>query len=285
MANGDKTFEFGRNWADYACKIDQNRIDLAQAGLCRLLGQSSLTGRSVLDIGCGSGIHSLAALFLGCPKLLAVDVDPNSVATTHAVLQAHAAGLNWRAERVSVFDLDPVRTGVFDVVYSWGVLHHTGDMKRAIRCAVRLVAPGGLFIIALYRKTPFCGFWRWEKRLYAKASPAIQKVIRGIYRTAYFLKYTLTGKNYYKYVRSCHERGMDFSNDIHDWLGGYPYESISPAEVEDFVSALGGGLVRKFVHPTGLGLLGSGCDEFVFQWPEAGQEGQCSGSKVPSPQL
>src|SRR5262245_43707281 len=124
-------FAFGENWASYASLIDEDRVASAEQGLVRLLGAGGLAGKSFLDIGCGSGIHSLAALRLGAKSILATDLDPMSVATTQRTLSSHAAGAAWACREVSVFSLDPAREGTFDIVYSWGVLHHTGAMYDA----------------------------------------------------------------------------------------------------------------------------------------------------------
>ena len=126
-------------------------------------------GKTFLDIGCGSGLNALAALSLGAASVTAVDIDENSVSTTQALLAARAPNPNWSAKLASVFDMTPDTFGTFDVVYSWGVLHHTGSMWKAIDCAARLVSPGGLYAIAIYTKTPLCGFWQYEKAFYSKS--------------------------------------------------------------------------------------------------------------------
>lgn len=150
----DTHFAFGKNWAAFADKIQESEIAEAVAGLSRFFAGESLAGKRFLDIGCGSGLHSLAALRLGAAEVVAVDLDPDSVETARAVLGHHASDTSvWRVQQASVFALDPTAMGTFDVIYSWGVLHHTGDMMRALRQAASLVKPGGLFIFALYRKT------------------------------------------------------------------------------------------------------------------------------------
>src|SRR2546427_7970550 len=128
-------FAFGKNWAAYAEKIAQAQINEAVRGLSRLLGNERLDGKRFLDIGSGSGLHSLAAFHLGAKEVVAVDIDADSVATTRAVLERHASRGRFRVERKSVFDLDPAHQGTFDTAYSWGVLHHTGDLDNAIRRA------------------------------------------------------------------------------------------------------------------------------------------------------
>jgi len=119
-------FSFGENWAEYAQRIDEKRIEEAEKSVVRLVGKEAIEGQTFLDIGCGSGLFSLAAVRLGARQLLAVDLDPQSVETTRRILSRHVPGANWDCRQISVFDLDPSTVGTFDVVYSFGVLHHTG---------------------------------------------------------------------------------------------------------------------------------------------------------------
>jgi SAM-dependent methyltransferase len=257
-------FSFGENWSQYAQKIDEMRIEQAEQSLLRLVGREAIEGRTFLDIGCGSGLFSLAALRLGCKKLLAVDLDPKSVETTRRTLSLYAAAENWDCRNISVFDLDPATLGAFDVVYSWGVLHHTGAMYKAIAMASKMVAPRGMLTLALYAKTPFCGMWRVEKRIYSKAPKWAQRVIETVYIELVRLRLALKGESLKKRREDYwKQRGMDMYHDTRDWLGGYPYESISPKEALDYMHGLGFELVRSFTEPC-IGLLGTGCDEYSF---------------------
>jgi len=263
-------FAFGKNWASYARLVTDSQVERAITSLSRLVG-GDLKGKRFLDIGCGSGLHSLAALRLGAREVVALDIDPDSVATTRQLLTTYARGEHWSTQVMSVFDLQPESAGSYDVVYSWGVLHHTGDLYRALRSAAALVAPGGSFVFALYARTSMCWFWKLEKRWYAAASPAAQSRARSLYVGLFRLLYPLTHRNSFtEFVANYganygQMRGMDFNHDVHDWLGGWPYESISPAETERLMQRLGMRQVRAFVRKRrSLGLLGSGCDEYVY---------------------
>jgi hypothetical protein len=151
------------------------------------------------------------------------------------------------------------------------VLHHTGDMNRALRTAAGLVAPGGRFALALYRKTHLCGFWKAEKHWYAGASALGQALARGIFLGVFRLTYAVTRQNFADYVANYKSsRGMDFRHDVHDWLGGWPYESVAPEEVQALMAECGLQLAADHaLHRTKLGLLGSGCDEYVYARPDA----------------
>jgi 2-polyprenyl-6-hydroxyphenyl methylase/3-demethylubiquinone-9 3-methyltransferase len=261
-----RQFAFGDNWASYASLVDEERLAEAERGLVRLLGPDRLRGQSLLDIGCGSGLHAAAAARLQPARVVAVDLDPRSVETTEAMLGRHAPQLVADVHLASVFDLDPALIGHFDVVYSWGVLHHTGAMLAALKRAAELVAPGGLFAFALYRRTRLCGLWRHEKRWYAAASPRAQAAARWVYVTALRTAFFATGRDFKAHVANYKKgRGMDFEHDVHDWMGGYPYESISAGEVDTIMRGLGFAHVRSFTRPMSLGLFGSGCDEYVYR--------------------
>ncbi len=266
LKSADTHFAFGKNWSSYAKVIGEPEIAEAVKGLTRLLPAARFQGKSVLDIGCGSGLHALAARRLGASRILAVDIDADSVATTRSVLAVHGADSVARVEHVSVFDLDPARHGTFDIVYSWGVLHHTGDMWEAIRKAAALVAQGGALIIALYRTTRMDRFWIAEKRWYAKASPLAQKLARGAYIAAYRCHLTAKRESYRQHVATyLSARGMTFHHNVHDWLGGFPYETALAPEVDRRLGDAGFQAERIFAGPVTRGLLGSGCDEYVYR--------------------
>jgi cyclopropane fatty-acyl-phospholipid synthase-like methyltransferase len=267
----ESRFAFGDNWASYAKLVGEEQIERARQGLLKLLPAGSFGGRSLLDIGCGSGLHALAAARLGVRHVLAIDLDQKSVATTEALLARHAGSVPWTVRRADVFDLDPKRHGRYDIVYSWGVLHHTGDVAEALGKAAALVAPGGHFAFALYRPTRLDRPWVAEKRWYAKASPRAQRLARAIYVGLLRARLALTGQSYKTHVEAYRARGMDFGHDVHDWLGGYPYQTIGAAEVEALMTRLGLQRVREFAvsrSATPLGVFGSGCDEYVYRRPE-----------------
>lgn len=259
-------YEFGRNWRSYSRLLTQEKIDNAVRDLARLLPEG-LDGKTFIDVGSGSGLSSLAALRLGCRSLQAIDYDPDSVETSRRLLESAAAGGPWSCAQRSALDLSPAADGLFDVVYSWGVLHHTGDMWRAIDRSCALVEPEGRFVVALYARTPLCGFWRREKRLYTHGPKWLRRPMEWLYKALYVAGLALSGRNPFRYIGDYkRNRGMDWQHDVNDWLGGYPYESATPDEVERFMSSRGFALVRAFVKPAPIwGALGSPCNEFVFR--------------------
>lgn len=260
-------FGFGENWLRFAAALRPEQIAEAEKSVARLLGRNDLSGLSFLDIGSGSGLFSLAARTMG-GRVLSFDFDPDSVACTRA-LRDHFRPNDplWIVEHGSILDMGFVnRLGVFDIVYSWGVLHHTGAMWTALENAAARVAPGGVLAVALYRRTPLCPGWRTEKRLYTRSPRAVQAAIQNVYKVAFFLGKAARGQNPIAYVHSYKSnRGMSWHHDVHDWLGGYPYESASPAMVKQRLDRLGFCMVRSFERPAGLGIFGTGCDEYVAQ--------------------
>ncbi len=266
---GEVRFGFGENWREFLRRLDDDRVGEAEQSLKTLLDCRRFDGMSFLDIGSGSGLFSLAARRLGA-RVRSFDYDRNSVACTASLRDRFFPDdQDWAVERGSILDAKYVAAlGSFDVVYSWGVLHHTGAMYDAIRQAATRVKPGGLFAIALYRKTRLCWAWKIEKRWYTQASPPAQKRARGVYAAAFRAACLLRGRSYASYVANYRSnRGMDFHNDLHDWMGGYPYESITPSDVDTTMRGLGFRHLRSVVRPLESGVFGSGCDEYCYQRP------------------
>lgn len=259
-------FSFGENWASYARLIDEAAIAEAERGLVRLFGENGIHGRTFLDLGCGSGLHALAALRLGATRVTAIDIDPVAVKTAQAVLTRFQPSQNWTAVCRSVLELAPADVEEHDIVYSWGVLHHTGAMREAIRRAAACTKVSGLLAVALYRRSPLCPAWRAIKRWYSRASSTQQLAARKVYISLFGFALKVRGRNLDTYIRSYkNHRGMDFHHDVHDWLGGYPYESIAPKELNAYLAELGFDSARCFTRPAvAFGLFGSHCDEYVF---------------------
>lgn len=258
-------FEFGKNWASFSKEIDEEKIEQAKKRLSSLLAPITPAGKRFLDIGCGSGLHSLAALELGASSVTAFDLDPNSVSTTQAVLGARCDGKPFSVRQQNVLETTPEAEGLFDIVYSWGVLHHTGQMHDAIRHAASLVAPHGHLVIALYGKTKFCFIWKRIKRWYVQASDADKAAAEARYIKLFGWYLRLRGKKLADHIANYkNKRGMDFYHDVRDWIGGYPYESIAPGPLTRFMRELGFQRT-KAITKRRSGLFGSGCDEYVFE--------------------
>lgn len=262
-------FEFGRNWESYSSRITALEIEKATSGMRRLLGLETLEGKTLLDVGCGSGLHSLAACLLGAAHVTAIDIDDDCIRTTQRLLDLHGARHRARIERSSIFD-DDLDGDQFDVVYSWGVLHHTGNMELGLRRAAARVRPGGMFAFALYRRTLFCPLWRIEKRWYRDAAEPARRRARQVYTAAYRCALGLKGVRFEDYVKAypVENRGMDFHHDVHDWLGGFPYDSASPTQVSRLMASLGFTQASAYTRRdpiSRVGLLGSGCDEYLFR--------------------
>jgi len=266
-------FAFGRNWDAYLrSAFNPAREASARESVIRLVGASNLQGRTFLDVGCGSGIFSLAAFRLGA-TVLSFDVDPQSVACCRQLRTSAGSPASWTVLEGSVLDDEFVHTlPTADIVYSWGVLHHTGDMWRALRLAASRVEPGGLLCVALYNKVESRAggsrLWWAIKGFYVRQPRVIQILMEwthAAYRVAVMIG---TLRNPVRVARTYHqERGMSLWHDWIDWLGGYPYEYASAGEVFDFGrNTLGFQLLR--MHTTSS----LGCSEYVFQRPADGAE-------------
>jgi SAM-dependent methyltransferase len=261
MASSSDRFEFGANWARFLRRLTGERITLAEHALTDWLGD--LRGRSFLDIGSGSGLHSLAARNLGA-QVRSFDYDPESVACTAELRRRfHPGDPSWIVEQGSVLDRAYLASlGPFDVVCSWGVLHHTGDLWRALDLATVPLAPEGRLFLALYNRTPdrqhriICAM----KRTYNRVPKPLRWLMLGGYAMFDLAFHASIGRTPAAHIRSYRltSRGMSWWTDIVDWVGGYPYEPTTPAEVVAFYRDRGFNLARQLTPP------GHGCNEFLL---------------------
>ncbi|MFP4477732.1 MAG: class I SAM-dependent methyltransferase [Desulfatibacillaceae bacterium] len=251
-------FAFGANWSRFLTEIDDDRIWQAERSLCDMLQVETLRGKRFLDIGSGSGLFSLAARRLGA-TVHSFDYDPQSVACANELKSLHFPDdPDWIVEQGSALDEKYISgLGRFDIVYSWGVLHHTGQMYKAFSNVIPAVAPGGQLFIAIYNDQGFKSkYWSRVKTVYNRNRIARHLMI-AIHAPYLFgmrwLIRALTG-------RLSLERGMSLWPDMIDWLGGYPFEVAKPEAVFHFFHEEGFALEEL---KTCGGRMG--CNEFVFR--------------------
>lgn len=258
-------FEFGQNWRRFLSSVTEQRIQNAVNSMAAVLRTADLRGLRLLDIGCGSGLSSIAARRLGA-RVHSFDYDPQSVA---CALELRRRFLNsdqdWTVEQGSALDEAYLRSlGTFDIVYSWGVLHHTGAMWKALENALIPVASGGQLFIAIYNdQGTHSRRWRAVKRFY-NGAPALRGPValavgvhqwwRPMVKDFILLRPFSTWRSYSL------ERGMSPWRDIVDWVGGYPFEVAKPEELLDFYRSRNCELITLKTCGGSLG-----CNEYVFR--------------------
>ena len=253
-------FTFGLNWLDLVTnRISEQIIESAREKIDEFFDNGNLLkNKSVIDIGCGSGIHSLN-MFRYCNKITSLDIDENCIKATQILKEKFQNKYNynindWAIKQMSILDKEKITSlGTFDIVYSWGVLHHTGDMWTAIDNSSKLCKEGGLFLISLYSV-----YWKYNKTLLYKIkfneSNKKQK-IKMIADRVMLVKHRNKNSNNWNVLTS---RGMNVFNDIVDWLGGYPYEIATTDVVCKFMNERGFILIKKQDNKN------IGCHEWLF---------------------
>lgn len=261
-------FAFGKNWAHFLQSLNEDRIQQAEQSLKRVLRVDDLQGQSFLDVGSGSGLFSLAARRLGA-RVHSFDYDTNSVGCAQALKQKFDRGDNqWSIEQGSALDEDYIRSlGKFDVVYSWGVLHHTGDMQRALRNVTIPVKPGGRLLISIYNdQGRVSERWTYLKRMYGRSSRPVRfslALLTLAITWGRFIPVDIIRLKPLRTIRAwraySQQRGMSAWHDVVDWAGGYPFEVATPEMIFETYQRWGFRL-------EGLKTCGGGkgCNEFLF---------------------
>jgi SAM-dependent methyltransferase len=268
----DLRYSFGKNWAEYIRKnFGDEVIERSRGHLAGFLRLDSLKGLTFLDIGCGSGLHSLAAYRMGAERIISFDLDEDSVITTDQVRHYAGDPGNWTLLQGSVLDKEFMeKLPKADIVYSWGVLHHTGDMWTAVRNAAIPMKPDGLLYIALYSSEMYIDpppqYWIELKRRYNLSGRVRRRIMEWRYVLRfYFLPALKAGRN--PFARIFNSRGMTLWTDAKDWLGGYPMDFAGLQQTQTFCE-----------RELGLSLVnvktGEGNTEYLFcrvgsngQWP------------------
>lgn len=261
-------FEFGRNWARFLRLLDDRRVQESERNLKEFLQTDSLAGQSFLDVGSGSGLSSLAARRLGA-LVTSFDFDQQSVACTRELKRRYFPNdPSWTIHHGSVLDPAFLRQlGRFDIVYSWGVLHHTGALWQAMDNVKFLVKPAGRLFIAIYNDAGKVS-QRWLKR--KRRYQTLPRLVRPFYilwvwtpgEIRLCLSYAFSGqiKHYIEAITNYRKgRGMSRICDIIDWVGGYPYEFAALKAITDFYEASGFEVTKTQENRS------YGCHQVVFR--------------------
>jgi 2-polyprenyl-6-hydroxyphenyl methylase/3-demethylubiquinone-9 3-methyltransferase len=264
---GKERFSFGSNWLNFLKSLNDERIAEAEKSLLGMLGEETLRGRTFLDVGSGSGLFSLAARRMGA-KVRSFDYDPQSVKCTEELKKRYSEDdPDWEISGGNALDFEWLSSlGEWDIVYSWGVLHHTGDMWAALANVAKLVKPGGALFISIYNDQGWISrIWHSMKKRYNKGSRFTKIFLVCSYGTVasviYIVRDLFTRFDpFYHWKEYKRHRGMSAWHDLIDWVGGYPFEVAKPEAIFDFYHSRGFNLERLYTCGGRLS-----CNQFVFK--------------------
>ena len=262
-------FKFGENWLKFNKLINYKKILQATKSLKKY--NIKFKKKSFLDVGCGSGLFSLAASTMGCNKIYSIDVDNSSIKSTQIVRNNFKKkSLNWKVEKVSLIgDNFKKKCFNYDIIYCWGVAHHTGNMFKAFKNLSDVAKLNSYLIIAIYNDEGLKSkIWWLIKFIYNFVPQGLKKLyaffIMSIIRKLYViirLLFTLKFNELYSFLKkkTKRTRGMNKEIDIMDWVGGYPYEYIKFNDLKKYFIAKGFKVIKS--HQC----KGPGNHEIVFK--------------------
>jgi 2-polyprenyl-6-hydroxyphenyl methylase/3-demethylubiquinone-9 3-methyltransferase len=223
------------HWTEYPLEIQgvlEHLNDLWPEGV---------KGKNVLDGGSGSGMVSVGFALLGA-NVTGVDITPQCV--ENGKRNAERFGVQCRFFCKDLTDLD-LGNERFDIVYSWGVIHHSEDARKSFSNLAKHLKPGGEMVLAVYLKTYLSGFWNFSRVFYQKAPKWFQSIFREsgscFLNGVDFIKKLIFGKSRYML------RGTNNKELINDWFG-VPHRTFHSYD-EVFQWFRENGLNYKLVNP------------------------------------
>jgi len=255
-------FDFGENWVAYSREaLTKEKVESARIDFKQLYSGISFEGKRFLDIGFGQGLALLFAKEMGA---IVTGCDINHKCKESLEITKQVVGYKGEITTIigSILSKETMNAlrgdcnNKFDIVHSWGVLHHTGSMYKSLKDVTTLVENDGYIVLAIYNRHWSSPLWRFIKFVYCYMPQMVQKLlIAGLTPIIVASKFIVTGKNPLK----C-KRGMSFFHDVTDWIGGYPYEYASSEEICSIMRSKGFTCVR-----TVLAEVPTGCNQFVFK--------------------
>ena len=194
------------HWTDYPLELE---------GVIKHLQHiypDGLEGKTVLDGGCGSGMVSVAFATLGA-DVTGVDVTRQCVENGRKNAQRFGVECRFIQADLVTLSLDDQ----FDIIYTWGVLHHTPDAEASFHSLATHLKEDGDIIIAVYLRTPLSGFWNSIRVFYQRSPSMLKTVTRKT--TAALLAGVDMAKRLVGGRQRYMMRGTSNEEIVNDWFG------------------------------------------------------------------
>lgn len=149
---------------DYFEEIEQIRYEM-QPEIHKFADFKNGNGKKLLEVGVGAGTDFLQWVRSGA---IAYGVDLTPQAIAHVEHRLSLYGLSAQEFKVADAENLPFENDFFDLVYSWGVIHHTPDTPKAFREIVRVLKPGGNAKIMIYHRKSILAYFFWIKHALLK---------------------------------------------------------------------------------------------------------------------
>jgi len=203
---------------------------------------AEIEGKRILDAGCGMGVFSVVFGKKGAARVIGIDLSEEGVRRAQRAA-SHFNLSNVEFREGNILRL-PYPDGSFDIVWSWGTLHHTAEPLKALEELIRVLKNGGTLFVTLYRSTKLSflheGIRKTLRLAHRRMWPLLAKLIAlALFPATLFLK-----------RRKKARAGENLSDLVLDWYFNPVRHYYRPGEIRQLLEQEGL-IIEKFLPASG----------------------------------